>query len=225
MTILSSDLQLQLEGVSKRKPNRKWLSYDWRSDKDVMQTKSVCRSLFFEKLKIIASHIPENAKCLEIGIEKNLSAQYILGCSNYKIIDRDPEYRNVKADYVGDFIDISVDSNFPKFDVVLANSALEHTFSVQDFIMSAKRVLNPGGILILNTPFIHSYHCEPFDFWRPTGYAFKQIFEEAKMENIVSDDRAKLALPERLIVRYLPNFSKVAFNGEIIHGVTAIAQK
>jgi SAM-dependent methyltransferase len=69
-----------------------------------------------------------------------------------------------------------------QFDTVLCTQVLEHVFEHDKLMSEAFRVLRPGGHLILTVPFAWELHEEPYDFFRYTRHALKQLFEQTGFE-------------------------------------------
>jgi SAM-dependent methyltransferase len=44
------------------------------------------------------------------------------------------------------------------------------------------RVLKPGGHIILTVPFVWELHEEPYDFFRYTKHALKELFERTRLK-------------------------------------------
>ena len=61
------------------------------------------------------------------------------------------------------------------FDYVLCINVLEHITEPQKALDEIQRVLRPGGLAIISTPFLFPVHDPPHDYWRFTEY-FYQIF-------------------------------------------------
>ncbi len=53
-------------------------------------------------------------------------------------------------------------------DVVNAMELFEHVQRIEEGLQECKRVLKPGGRLILSVPFLHPVHGDPYDFQRWT---------------------------------------------------------
>jgi SAM-dependent methyltransferase len=53
-------------------------------------------------------------------------------------------------------------------DLVLATETLEHVPRPHEFLAEARRVLRPGGRLVLTVPFSARWHYVPHDYWRFT---------------------------------------------------------
>ncbi len=84
-------------------------------------------------------------------------------CENLVLIDANKEWP-IKDNYA---------------DLVLATETLEHIRKPQEFIKEVYRVLRPGGILILTTPFVWPLHEEPNDYFRYTKYGLKMFLKNA----------------------------------------------
>ena len=207
---------------------RKWDSYDWRKDKIVMLKKSIQRSIFLSRLKHISDKLSDCQKhpMLEIGLEKNLSCEIALKLGTFERVDREKEYRNVTSDYHLDFVEDDLPSIMNgRFSLVLASSALEHTYDVEKFISRAFSVLRPNGILIINTPYLHDYHCEPYDFWRITKHSYQRLLSEQCCEYFVLDDRYKINPLSLRILRRFEVLEKILNENGILVGNTVLAIK
>ena len=76
------------------------------------------------------------------------------------------------------------DLKFPdeQFDTILCTQVLEHVFEHDKMMSEIYRVLKPGGHIILTVPFVWELHEEPFDFFRYTKHALKELFEHSGFE-------------------------------------------
>ena len=68
--------------------------------------------------------------------------------------------------------------NDAMFDSVLCTQVLEHVFEHDKMMQEILRVLKPGGNLILTVPFAWELHEEPYDFFRYTKHALKELFKQ-----------------------------------------------
>jgi SAM-dependent methyltransferase len=64
-------------------------------------------------------------------------------------------------------------------DTVLCTETLEHVLDPLEFLSEAKRVLTPGGRLILTVPFSARWHYVPFDYWRFTPSGLAHVLHES----------------------------------------------
>lgn len=64
-------------------------------------------------------------------------------------------------------------------DLVLATETLEHIPDPAVFLAEARRVLRPGGRLLLTVPFAARWHYIPHDYWRFTPASLRDLLEAA----------------------------------------------
>lgn len=63
------------------------------------------------------------------------------------------------------------------FDAVLCSQVLEHVFTPETFLAEIRRVLRPGGFLLLATPFVWDEHEQPADFGRYSSFGLRALLE------------------------------------------------
>jgi len=75
-------------------------------------------------------------------------------------------------------------------DAVLCTEVMEHVPDPDAMLAEIRRVLKPGGALLLSVPFIWRIHEEPRDYWRFTEYGLRLIVERAGMrvESLTATD-------------------------------------
>ena len=78
------------------------------------------------------------------------------------------------VDLVADVYKLPFDDN--SFDVVLCMVVMEHLEDPKKAISEMKRVLKPGGMILVSTPFLFPIHDSPNDFWRFTKYGLALLF-------------------------------------------------
>jgi SAM-dependent methyltransferase len=64
------------------------------------------------------------------------------------------------------------------FDLILSTEVLEHTLEPQRIVDEIRRVLRPGGRVLLTTRFIFPLHDVPGDYYRFTNYALAHLFRD-----------------------------------------------
>lgn len=98
----------------------------------------------------------------------NIVTDYQTGCD---IVQSDKK----RVDVICPVTDLKFSDSI--FDSVLCTQVLEHVYEHDKMIQEIYRVLKPGGTLILTVPFSWELHEEPYDFFRYTKHALKQLFE------------------------------------------------
>lgn len=69
-------------------------------------------------------------------------------------------------------------------DLVLSTETLEHVPDPSQFLSEARRVLRPGGHLILTVPFAARWHYIPHDYWRFTPSGLVTLLSPRGFEKI-----------------------------------------
>jgi SAM-dependent methyltransferase len=92
-----------------------------------------------------------------------------------------------EAKSIGEF-DILCDAkDIPLVDncvrVIFSNASLEHMRYPEPFFREAQRVLEPGGKLFVQVPFVYLEHEKPYDFQRPTSFGLKRWFDDAGFDS------------------------------------------
>jgi len=70
------------------------------------------------------------------------------------------------------------------FDAVLCTEVLEHLRAPETVLAELSRVLVPGGRLCLTVPFVWPLHEEPYDFFRYTPFALRDMLRAQGFENV-----------------------------------------
>ena len=90
------------------------------------------------------------------------------------------------VDFVGDAHDLSHFRD-GEFGCVLCTEVLEHLHTPQMAINEMRRVLRPGGKLILTTRFIFPLHNIPGDYFRFTRYGLAHLLRDWKSVEIAEE--------------------------------------
>lgn len=64
------------------------------------------------------------------------------------------------------------------FDNVFATEVFEHIFNIDDVLPEIKRVIKPGGLLLITCPFVCPEHEKPYDYARYTSFGIKHLLEK-----------------------------------------------
>ncbi len=73
------------------------------------------------------------------------------------------------------------------FDQILCTEVLEHLHTPSQAITEMRRVLKPGGRIILTTRFVFPLHDVPHDYFRYTKYGLKHLFKDWEVERLVEE--------------------------------------
>lgn len=131
---------------------------------------------------------------LDIAPQDHAGAKQFFEKSLVLTADIDP---SSGADYVLDVCNNNseiVDSNY--FDVVLCAEVLEHCLNPFSAIEEMRRIIKPGGILLLTTPFNFRIHGPLPDCWRFTEHGLRALlsdFVDVRIEAL--DDSERFLMP------------------------------
>ena len=143
-----------------------------------------------------------------------------LGCGNKPY---EPVFRKKFAKYVGADLEGNSDADVligtdgrvaaedNTSDCVLSTQVLEHVIDPQLYLSEARRVLKPGGFLILSTHGIWPYHPDPTDLWRWTVEGLqaevrKAGFDVSNVQGVMGLETASLQLWQDSTFDRIPEF-------------------
>lgn len=65
------------------------------------------------------------------------------------------------------------------FDTVVLSDVLEHLYEPKRALREVGRLLRPGGLLLMNVPFMYGLHGQPHDHFRYTRFSLGKMLSEA----------------------------------------------
>lgn len=125
-------------------------------------------------------------KILDFGCGSKPYAHYFSQADEYIGLDM----ANSGHPHLNEHIDVFYDGRnipFPDntFDHVFSSEVFEHVFNIEEVLSEIKRVLKPGGRLLLTCPFAWPEHEVPYDFCRYSSFGIKHVIEKAGFNIIV----------------------------------------
>jgi SAM-dependent methyltransferase len=71
-----------------------------------------------------------------------------------------------------------------QFDLIVCEQVLEHVVCPDRAVANMHRMLRPGGLIMVNTPFLLKVHGFPFDFWRWTEEGLRLLLQSGGFTNV-----------------------------------------
>lgn len=189
------------------------------------------RSRLWKRISSYASGA--KGKVLDFGCGSKPYEGLFVNCESYigvDIVNSGHNHKDSKVDVFWDGKTLPFDDNY--FDVCVSFEVFEHVFAPEAVLAELKRVLKPGGSLVITTPFVYGEHEVPFDFARYTSYGLRHLLTEAgfQVEAVEKLGDENLAIGQLLVdyvsnraprVKYLGFVLKAVFTAPII--VAALA--
>jgi SAM-dependent methyltransferase len=124
-----------------------------------------------------AADLPPGGRVLDAGAGNAPYAELFDHCQ-YVGADwsNSPHAQASESDIIASLDALPVNS--ASFDAVLCTEVLEHLRHPDAVLAELARVLVPGGRLCLTVPFVWPLHEEPFDFFRYTPFALREMLWE-----------------------------------------------
>lgn len=120
-------------------------------------------------------HLPAlTGVVLDVGCGRKPYRQWV-SCERYVGLEIDSAHARAHSG-----ADVFYDGRtFPfaagSFDAVLCSQVFEHVFTPEEFLGEIRRVLRPGGLLLLTVPFAWDEHEQPFDFARYSSFGLRAM--------------------------------------------------
>ena len=164
--------------------------------------KTLSRRLLEHKLKGVLSSLPlkpADPLCVDLGGV----GRYREWLPNFRLLtlDLDSDHRPQVVSRAE-----AIPLRSASVDLVLSTEMLEHCPEPARVAGEVHRVLRPGGILVLTTPFVYVLHGWPHDYYRFTATGLQHLFRcFSKVETISFGNRLMVAYD--LMVGFTPILS------------------
>jgi len=154
---------------SKNHPNRRaynWLAYN-NGDKFLAAHTSLYRGHLYD------------LGCGEIPYRD----WFLRYADSYTGVDWSSTLHELKADVVADLNELlPIESQVAN--TVVSLSVMEHLREPQTMLNEACRILKPGGVMVMQVPFMWWVHEAPYDFYRFTRYGLQYMFQKAGFTDV-----------------------------------------
>lgn len=132
---------------------------------------------------IFLTNIQINDRVLDLGCGYHSSNLNFLKKKNANIFFADKKFKEDK-----NFIQVDLEQKIniedSSFDNILLFNVLEHIQNYQNLIEDIYRILKSGGKLEIFVPFMHRFHKDPNDYFRPTHEYLQKLFINAGFKDI-----------------------------------------
>jgi len=148
----------------------------------ILDSIGLTRKITRPRLRAFLRRYANTGRVLDVGCG---AAGYRGFFPNMTTLDIAPR-EGTKVDIVADAHDLSqIPDN--SFDVVLCTEVLEHLHTPSQAIAEFRRVLKPGGLLLLSTRFIFPLHDVPGDFYRFTKYGLRHLLKDFEILELAEE--------------------------------------
>jgi SAM-dependent methyltransferase len=129
-------------------------------------------------LRSAAATMPTGTRVLDAGAGEAPYRELFAHC-DYRTTDWSSSVHPgaAQADIVASLDDLPVADG--SFEIALLTQVLEHVVDPIAVLAELRRVLVPGGRLLLTVPFVGELHEEPWDFYRYTNHALSELLLRA----------------------------------------------
>jgi len=108
------------------------------------------------------------------------------------------------ATFIADLCDLPADMPEGAFDIVVCTEVLEHTLDPFAAVGGIRRLLKPGGLAAISTPFNFRIHGPLPDCWRFSEYGLRALFKNFTIEQLTpleTPDRPLMPIQYTLLAR------------------------
>jgi SAM-dependent methyltransferase len=119
-----------------------------------------------------------------------------------RYITLDVAYYHGRTDLVADAHAVPFATG--SFDCIFASEVVEHLSSPQIFVSEVRRLLVPGGKVVLTVPFMFHSHADPNDYWRITREGFQKVFSDFSSVDIYAQGNRLHVLSDLVTTAFSP---------------------
>lgn len=136
----------------------------------------------------------EGLRVLDVAPQDHEGAQPYFPNATVETLDIDPKSG---ATYIADLCNNNQDViPSERFDVVVCTEVLEHTLQPFDAVNEIQRILKPGGVAIVSTPYNFRIHGPLPDCWRFTEHGLRALFKDFEIAELNAlEDKDRFLAP------------------------------
>jgi len=157
---------------------------------DVDHLEAIRRSVERFQHAAIARWVRASSVVLDIAPQDHVGVRPLLPVgATLETLDIDPE---AEATYTADLCERNEHVPADRFDCVFCTEVLEHTLQPFDAVGELRRMLRPGGRLLLSAPFNFRIHGPLPDCWRFTEHGLRALlrdFTDIELTAVETPDR------------------------------------
>ncbi|MEW6581369.1 MAG: methyltransferase domain-containing protein [Actinomycetota bacterium] len=147
----------------------------------------------------VAGMAPRAGRVLDVAPQDHEGAGPHFPDATVDTIDIDPD---AGCTYVGDICRHNAAIPDSHYDVVVCTEVLEHVLQPFDAVAELRRVLRPGGLLAVSTPFNFRVHGPLPDCWRFTEHGLRALlsdFDIVRLDALETPDRPLMPIHHTVI--------------------------
>jgi SAM-dependent methyltransferase len=152
-----------------------------------------------EALLRTAPRAAAGGSALDLGSDKSPYRE-LLEDRGYAVRTLDID-RDTGADYAGTIEATGLPD--ASFDLVLCTQVIEHCMDPWQGLREVRRILRPGGHLVVSAPHVWFFHPHPTDHWRFTQEGLVQICRQAGLEPVTLLAQGGSVLTVAQVVNFL----------------------
>lgn len=157
---------------------------------DVSHLEAIRASVEALQRRAVARHVREGSTVLDVAPQDHAGVAPLLPARVVsETLDLDPDSG---ATYVADLCRRNAHVPAGRFDCIFCTEVLEHTLQPFHAVAELRRLLAPGGVLVLSVPFNLRIHGPLPDCWRFTEHGLRALldeFEILSLEAVETPDR------------------------------------